>query len=76
MSVRGFSTIFWKRNRNSHLTFLLRFKENDVLKYVEAANGLKQLEKNTLSVTFTDIIVSDTRLSGLIQDEFYRWVLS
>ncbi|CAH8497069.1 unnamed protein product [Schistosoma turkestanicum] len=52
--------------------FLETFRENDVLKYVEAANGLKQLEKNTLSVTFTDIIISDTRLSGLIQDEFYR----
>ncbi|CAH8521510.1 unnamed protein product [Heterobilharzia americana] len=52
--------------------FLETFKENDVLKYVEAANALKQLEKNTLSVNFTDIIVSDTKLSGLIQDEFYR----
>ncbi|VDO63690.1 unnamed protein product [Schistosoma margrebowiei] len=62
MSVRGFSTIFWKRNCNSHLTIFLRFKENDVLKYVEAANGLKQLEKNTLSVTFTDIIPYFKRL--------------
>ncbi|TPP64755.1 DNA helicase [Fasciola gigantica] len=52
--------------------FLETFKENDVLKYVEKAKELKQLERSTLVVDFTDIVLSDSRLSALIQDEYYR----
>ncbi|KER23301.1 hypothetical protein T265_08785 [Opisthorchis viverrini] len=52
--------------------FLDSFKEGDLLKYVERAKELKQLEKTTLVVDFTDIIMADSKLSGLIQDEYYR----
>ncbi|KAA3674023.1 DNA replication licensing factor MCM6 [Paragonimus westermani] len=52
--------------------FLETFKENDTLKYVEKAKELKQLEKSTLVVSFTEIIMVDSKLSGLIQDEYYR----
>lgn len=52
--------------------FLETFKENDSLKYVERAKELKQLERSTLTVDFSDIILADSRLSVLIQDEYYR----
>ncbi|OON16373.1 hypothetical protein X801_07815 [Opisthorchis viverrini] len=47
-------------------------QQGDLLKYVERAKELKQLEKTTLVVDFTDIIMADSKLSGLIQDEYYR----
>nr|VZI43399.1 unnamed protein product [Spirometra erinaceieuropaei] len=53
-------------------TFLESYKENDIRKYVEAAKELKQLERSTLSVNFEDLLMHDSRLASLIEDEYYR----
>uniref|UniRef100_A0A0X3PHC8 DNA replication licensing factor MCM6 n=2 Tax=Schistocephalus solidus TaxID=70667 RepID=A0A0X3PHC8_SCHSO len=52
--------------------FLESYKENDIRKYVEAAKELKQLERSTLSVNFEDLLMHDSRLASLIEDEYYR----
>ncbi|VDL98505.1 unnamed protein product [Schistocephalus solidus] len=50
------------------------YKENDIRKYVEAAKELKQLERSTLSVNFEDLLMHDSRLASLIEDEYYRYI--
>ncbi|VDN44525.1 unnamed protein product [Dibothriocephalus latus] len=53
--------------------FLESYKENETRKYVEAAKELKQLERSTLSVNFEDLLMHDSRLASLIEDEYYRY---
>uniref|UniRef100_A0A5K3FJ61 DNA replication licensing factor MCM6 n=3 Tax=Mesocestoides corti TaxID=53468 RepID=A0A5K3FJ61_MESCO len=52
--------------------FLESHKENNVSKYIEDAKELKQLEKSTLSVSFDDLLMYDSRFASLIEDEYFR----
>ncbi|KAM7538127.1 hypothetical protein Aperf_G00000075742 [Anoplocephala perfoliata] len=56
------------------LSFLESFKEEgeDVFKYAEKAKDMKKLERSVLSVSFNDLLMHDSRLASLIEDEYFR----
>nr|CDS31718.1 DNA replication licensing factor MCM6 [Hymenolepis microstoma] len=56
------------------LGFLENFKEEgeEFFKYAERAKEMKKLERSTLSVSFNDLLMHDSRLASLIEDEYFR----
>ncbi|VUZ50720.1 unnamed protein product [Hymenolepis diminuta] len=56
------------------LSFLESFKDEgeDVFKYAEKAKEMKKLERSTLSVSFNDLLMHDSHLASLIEDEYFR----
>lgn len=49
-----------------------RFKEDGVVKYLEAAQQLKEPERSTLEVSFDDVEKYNQNLATTIIEEYYR----